>query len=228
MVDGPDGADGAAAIPVPRLKVCGVREMRDVEGALGLGLDAIGLVAWPHSPRYIDAQHAAALVRELPRAILAVAVFVDATPDGARAWLAASGARGVQLCGGERADDWVAFPALVLRRIAVDADAEREMRAWQRVAHGFVLDHPSSAGGSGQSVDTELASELARRAPCLLAGGLDASNVSQRVRSVRPHGVDASSRLESAPGTKDPARVAEFVRRAHAALNALEREDAAR
>jgi phosphoribosylanthranilate isomerase len=215
-------------LALPRLKVCGVRALRDVESAFDLGLDAIGLVAWRHSPRYVDVERAAALVRELPRAVLAIGVFVDASPGDAREWLASTGARGVQLCGGERAADWSAFPALIVRRIAVDAQAEREIDAWQGVARAFVLDHPSSAGGTGREVDATRAALLARRAPCLLAGGLDASNVEERVRSVRPHGVDASSRLESAPGVKDAARVTAFVRRAHAALRALEREDAAR
>jgi phosphoribosylanthranilate isomerase len=134
----------------------------------------------------------------------------------------------VQLCGSERASDWAGFVALVLRRVAVDAGAQAEIAAWKGIAHGFVLVHPSSAGGSGRAVDAALAAELARNAPCLLAGGLAADNVADRVQAVRPHGVDASSRLESAPGTKDPARVRSFVDAARTALGRLPREEVRR
>jgi phosphoribosylanthranilate isomerase len=90
------------------------------------------------------------------------------------------------------------------------------IESWRGIAAGFVLDHPSSAGGSGREIDLAIAAELARLAPCLLAGGLDERNVAERVRAVRPAGVDASSRLESAPGHKDPARVTAFIRAARA------------
>jgi phosphoribosylanthranilate isomerase len=112
---------------------------------------------------------------------------------------------------------------LVLRRIGVTETAERELDAWREVASGFVLDHPSAAGGTGLGVDLARAARLASLAPCLLAGGLDAGNVAERIAAVLPFGVDASSRLELAPGRKDHARVAAFVQRAHNALSELRR-----
>jgi phosphoribosylanthranilate isomerase len=132
--------------------------------------------------------------------------------------VASAGVRAVQLCGDELARDWTSFPLPILRRIAVRPGAERELDSWLGIAAGFVLDHPAGPGGTGRAVELELAAQLASRAPCLLAGGLDASNVAGLVERVRPAGVDASSRLESAPGVKDPARVADFVRAARAAL----------
>ena len=138
----------------------------------------------------------------------------------------AAGARALQLCGEERASHWRSFPFTILRRVAVDETAEEEIDGWRRIAAGFVLDHPEAPGGTGRSVDLELARELASRAPCFLAGGLDANNVAAIVGRVRPHGVDASSGLESSPGVKDGARVAAFVRAARAALDALERAPA--
>jgi phosphoribosylanthranilate isomerase len=126
----------------------------------------------------------------------------------------------VQLCGSEAPADWRDFPALVLRRVAVDGRARDEMEAWRGIAHRYVLDHPRGPGGTGERVDLALAAELARSGECLLAGGLDASNVAERIARVRPFGVDASSQLESAPGTKDPQRVREYVLAARAALEA--------
>ena len=135
-----------------------------------------------------------------------------------RAWLRASGASCAQLCGDEDPQAFCELDAPILRRLAVDASAFAELDRWRDVAQGFVLDHPAAAGGTGRAVELELAAELAAQAPCLLAGGLDPDNVAERVRRVRPAGVDASSRLERTPGEKDPERVARFVEAAATAL----------
>jgi phosphoribosylanthranilate isomerase len=197
----------------PKVKVCGVTVLADVEGAFAEGLDAIGLVRWPASPRRISSEDAARLARALPPNILAVEVLVDATPEDVSPWAGA-----VQLCGGEAPEPWFDFRVPVLRRVPVAAGAELVLEAWNGVAAGFVLDHPDGPGGTGRAVDLDLARKLASLAPCLLAGGLDETNVMDRVRAVRPAGVDASSRLETSPGRKDPVRVGRFVRRARAAL----------
>lgn len=212
-------ADDARA---PRIKVCGVRGPADVAGVVGAGLDAIGLVAHPPSPRAVEPQIAAALVAALPPQVLPVAVLVDSPPAQALAWARRAGARAVQLCGAERPEDWRGFALPVWRRLPVAPEAEAELEAWRGVARLFVLDHPAAPGGTGLGVDLERAGSLARRAACLLAGGLDADNVAARVARVRPAGVDASSRLESAPGLKDPERVRRFVEAARAALETLE------
>ena len=198
---------------IPRVKVCGVTALADVEGAFVHGVDAIGLVRWPNSPRFLAADSAAALAASLPSGILAVEVLVDADPGEVSPW-----AKVVQLCGGEAPEPWFDFRIPILRRLPVAPGSEVVLEAWAGVAAGFVLDHPSGPGGTGKGVDLDLAAELARRAPCLLAGGLDEGTVGERVRRVRPAGVDASSRLETAPGRKDPARVAAFAREADAAL----------
>ena len=203
---------------LPRVKVCGVRSMADIGAALAVGLDAIGLVEHPPSPRAVTAEAAAAVVAALPTQVLCVAVFVDRTPEEVALWLEASGAHIAQLCGSERPDEWTGFGRPLLRRLAVDEHADEELERWREVAHGFVLDHPGAPGGSGHVVDLERARRLAARAPCLLAGGLDEANVAERIARAAPHGVDASSRLESAPGVKDPARVERFVRAATRAL----------
>ncbi len=187
---------------MPRIKGCGVRRFEDIVEALELGLDAGGPVA------------------RSPPSIPPVAVFVDATRTEAQAWVEGARVRAVQLCGSETPADWRGFPALVIRRVAVDVQAWDELESWRGVAQLFVLDHPRSPGGTGESVDLALAAELARRGDCLLAGGLDASNVAERIARVQPFGVDASSRLESAPGTKDPQRVRDYVVAARAALEA--------
>lgn len=206
---------------LPRIKVCGVKSADDVRDALEFGLGAVGLVAHPASPRHVTYEQAAAVINGIPLAVLPVVVLVDRDRAFAERWIAKTGAGAVQLCGHEEASQWMHFTAPILRRISVGKDAEREIEAWREIAALFVLDHPDAPGGTGQGVDLDRAAELARLAPCLLAGGLDPDNVIERIERVRPYGVDASSRLESAPGKKDPDRVAEFVLAASTALKEL-------
>ena len=203
---------------LPRVKVCGMTRAEDVRCAVDAGAQAVGFVHYGPSPRSVEAQAVAPWIAALPASVTPVAVLVDPSPDEALAWLRASGARVVQLCGSEAPGDWGAFPFPILRRVGVSTAAADELERWSDVAQGFVLDHASGPGGTGQRVDSELAVRLAGRAPCLLAGGLDESNVQASIAAVRPAGVDAASRLEQAPGIKDDARVRAFVARALAAL----------
>ncbi len=207
---------------VPRVKVCGVRTLEVALAALESGADAIGFVEHERSPRAISSSLAAELVRAIGPRARTVAVMVDRSPRFAREWLERTGVGAVQLCGAEEPDEWRAFARPILRRVAVDESAERELELWRDVADAFVLDHPSSAGGSGRAVDFERARDLARLAPCLLAGGLDAASVEAAVERVLPRGVDASSKLESSAGVKDVRSVREFVIRARAALDRCE------
>ncbi|MEE8468659.1 MAG: phosphoribosylanthranilate isomerase [Planctomycetota bacterium] len=205
---------------LPRIKVCGLTRAGDVRAALEAGADALGFVQYAPSPRDLSNESAASLMADVPAGVARVLVVVDCTPESASAALAATGADHLQLCGDQRAADWADFCAPILRRIAVQEGAAEELRSWQDVVLGFVLDHPSGPGGSGRCVDGSLAASLASLAPCLLAGGLDQDNVAQRVAQARPAGVDGSSRLESSPGIKDQDRVRAFVAAARAALDA--------
>jgi phosphoribosylanthranilate isomerase len=209
------------SLPLPRVKVCGLTRAEDVAIALSAGADAVGFVLHAPSPRSVDREGAAQLVATMPPGIWTVAVVVETTPDEARRLLESTGLSSIQLCGAQQSKDWRDFPHPILRRIGVESAAFEELEKWRPIARGFVLDHPKSAGGSGEVVDLNLAAKLAGAAPCLLAGGLDGDNVESAIRAVRPCGVDASSRLESRPGCKDPQRIQAFVRQA---LRTLEQQ----
>jgi phosphoribosylanthranilate isomerase len=204
---------------LPKVKVCGLAREVDVQCALAAGADALGVVQYPPSPRAVEANQVAEWFTTL-QGIHLVAVMVDLDPQSAAAWANSAHANTVQLCGAESPDDWRDFSMPIWRRIGVDSGGLQEMQAWQGVAAGFVLDHPSSAGGSGQTVDFELAAQFCLQAPCLLAGGLHAGNVAAAIGAVAPAGVDASSRLEAMPGRKNPAEVLTFVQNSLAAFAA--------
>ncbi len=216
-----------SAFAFPRTKVCGLTTAADAVTAYTAGAGALGVVHFPPSPRSIDAAAARAIVEELPFGAVVVAVMVDPAPEQALRWCERAGVSALQLCGGEAAQDFAGFPLPLLRRIGVSAGAAfAELEAWRPLAAGFVLDHPASPGGSGLAVEHAAAAALVTAAaplPCLLAGGLDPDNVAAAIAAVGPHGADASSRLEAAPGRKDPVRVRAFLAAAEAALQELRR-----
>ena len=137
----------------------------------------------------------------------------------------------VQFSGDETSDDVAATgrPVWKALRVSVLADAPADIveRARSFLAAGaerILLDaaggpHP---GGTGTRVATDLARAVAREVPILLAGGLDPGNVAMALRDVPAIGVDSASGTErpAVAGerrTKDPLRVALFVKRARAA-----------
>lgn len=213
-------------IPPNRLiqtKVCGLRRVEDAQHALDRGADAIGVVMVPGSARCASLQQAKDVFACAPQRAK-VLVLCNAELEEARQWILKSGADHVQLCGDETIEYAQSLPVPILRRIAVRDDAPQEIEAWRPWVRAFVLDHPSSPGGSGKTVDRVLARTLAQSAPVLLAGGLKPDNVAAAIAQVAPQGVDASSGLElappAAPGIKDRDKITRFL---HAAQTALSR-----
>lgn len=208
-----------AEFQLPRIKVCGLTTTADVAHALHAGADALGFVFHRTSPRHREPEAIAALVAAAARRATTVLVLVDVDVRRARELARRTGVDALQLCGAERAADFADLNVPILRRIGVDASGAAALDDFAAVARGFVLDAPHAPGGTGRTVDFERAAELAGRAPCLLAGGLNHANVARAVAAVRPVGVDASSRLEARAARKDPRRVDAFAQRAALALN---------
>lgn len=200
------------------VKVCGLRTPAEVTCALEAGADLVGFVHHPPSPRHLEWEALAEVVRASSAASRAVLVTVDADPEVLRARCRELGLAAVQLCGSEDPRAYAGFPARILRRLAVAPGSSQEARAWAGTAEAFVLDHPSAAGGTGLAVELNQARELCAEHPCLVAGGLTPDSVGAVLRATGARGADASSGLEAAPGVKDPARVRAFVSEALAAL----------
>jgi len=193
------------------VKVCGLTDFEDAALALSAGADWIGFVVRGESPRRIEPERAADIVSALGHGV-AVAVMVGPGPDEALAIARRVGAARVQL---HRVDprDWPAdFPLPCAFSVGVD-----EAGAWRDPLPGephlTLLDtaHASLAGGTGRPFPWAAARELAARRVVMLAGGLDGDNVAEALEAARPFGVDASSRLERAPGLKDHDRVRRFI-----------------
>jgi phosphoribosylanthranilate isomerase len=204
------------------VKVCGITSPEDGAAAAEAGADAIGMVFWPRSPRAVSVEQARAISRALPPFVLRVGVFVDASRDEMSRAADAVGLDLLQLHGDEPPDTFASLPRRALKAVRVgEGFAPEDALRYEGRAAGLLLDarEADAPGGTGRAFDWSLARDVRQRSRfLLLAGGLAPENVRAAIEAVRPDGVDASSRLEAAPGRKDHARVREFV----AAVRALE------
>ncbi|MCX7847522.1 MAG: phosphoribosylanthranilate isomerase [bacterium] len=206
------------------IKICGITSLDDALTAAELGADAIGLNFFPNSPRYLSLESATAICRALPPHILTVGLFVNAPPDVVHLYDQACHFSLIQFHGDETPDlcrPW--FPRAI-RAVRLRSEAEiPQLDQWRNV-HMLLCDAavPGTFGGTGQRADWSLARRLVETGfTVLLAGGLTPTNVADAVRIVRPFGVDVAGGVESAPGKKDPVKLANFIRAAREAAHAL-------
>lgn len=193
------------------VKVCGLTSFEDAALALSAGADWLGFVVHGESPRWLDPGRAADIVAAVGRGV-AVAVLVGTGPDEALALATRAGAARVQVHRVDPAGWPDDFPLPCA--FAAGVDEQGNVRdALPAGPHLVLLDtaHATLAGGTGRAFPWEAARALAARRPVMLAGGLDGDNVGAALAAARPFGVDASSRLERAPGIKDHDRVRRFV-----------------
>ena len=196
-----------------RIKCCGMTRVEDALLAARLGADAIGLVFSARSRRQVTLAQARAIVAALPPFVATVALFMDDETDRVRQVLDEVRPTLLQFHGGE-SDGWCAqFGRPFLKAIAMGegAAALPRLHDYPR-ASGLLLDGHAAgeAGGSGKAFDWSLLPDGLPQ-PLILAGGLHAGNVGDAVRTVRPWAVDVASGVESAPGIKDPVRLAAFI-----------------
>jgi len=191
------------------IKFCGMTREEDLAGAADLGVDAVGFVLWPGSPRAVSRDRLPRLVKALPPAVLPVAVFVQPTEDDI-GFALDSGVRALQVHGvGSENVLTTIVPTWIGARLYGDGIAPDVPPMIP-----IVLDahDPVRHGGTGRTIDWNRAARIAAARRVLLAGGLTPANVAAAIRQVRPYGVDVASGIEDRPGIKDPELMRAFVR----------------
>ncbi|MBN9119430.1 MAG: phosphoribosylanthranilate isomerase [Planctomycetes bacterium] len=209
-----------------RIKICGVTTPEAARLAAAAGADAVGLNFYPQSPRYVTPQRAAELVRTLPAFTAPVGVFVGVPMRQVCAVAFQLGLRGVQTYD-DRPPEEDPFPFAHVPAFRVkDAAGLEHVRRFVEAATALgrkpaavlIDSHVEGVmGGSGHRAPWELLKGFDPGVPVVLAGGLTPENVAEAVARVRPWGVDVASGVESAPGVKDPDKVAQFVTNVRAA-----------
>jgi phosphoribosylanthranilate isomerase len=205
-----------------RIKICGIREALHGVVAADAGADAIGLVFYRDSPRFVTPGAAANVVAMLPPFVTSVGLFVDADEAKIHDTLKTVRLDCLQFHGNETPDFCASFGLPFIK--AVRMEEGTNLLEWAgrfSSARALIVDAhvPGIPGGTGQTFDwSAIPRDLP--IPVILSGGLDAENVGRAVRAVGPWAVDVSSGVEATRGTKDPKKIAEFIR-------SVQREDAA-
>ncbi len=195
-----------------RIKICGLTRPEDVRAAVAAGADAVGLVFYPPSPRALSFDRAAELVALLPPFVTAVGLFVNPAPSFVAEACARVPLQLLQFHGDETDAECArhGLPWIKAARMRPGVDLV-EFAASHPGARGILLDaFVEGYGGGGKVFDWSLIPAGLDR-PIILSGGLDAANVADAVRLVRPWAVDVSSGVEAAKGIKDAAKIAAFV-----------------
>ncbi|ALF88616.1 MULTISPECIES: phosphoribosylanthranilate isomerase [Ralstonia solanacearum species complex] len=221
-----------------RIKLCGLTQPADVDHAVGLGADAIGLVFYPPSPRSVTVEQAAELARLAGPFVTVTGLFVNASADDVARVLDRVPLTLLQFHGDETPEQCadiaarVGLPWLRAARVQPGTDLV-EFADRFAAAQGLLLDaFVEGYGGGGHVFDwTLIPPQWLSQSPSLptisaaprlvLSGGLSAQNVAGAIERVRPYAVDVSSGIEAARGVKDHARMTAFVRAVREADAAL-------
>ena len=178
----------------PRVKICGLTRLEDVLVAVEAGADAIGLVFYPPSPRYVDLDKAAELARAVPPFVTIVGLFVNADPALVRETLAVVPIHLLQFHGDEDEAYCRQFdrPYMKAARVRPGMDLVQYAPAFPS-AQAILLDaFVDGFGGGGKVFDWSLIPPALGK-PLVLSGGLDAANVGEAIVRVRPAALDVSS-----------------------------------
>lgn len=203
-----------------RIKICGFTRAEDLQAAISLGVDAVGLVFYPPSKRYVTPARARELRDCVPAFVCAVALFVDPAEAEVETVIRTARPGLLQFHGDEPPGYCESFGLPYLKAFRIGAPgldtAKGVASACARYerADGWLFDSYSQGyGGSGQTFDHALLGGLADIAcrPTIVSGGLTPESVEGVVRALRPWAVDVSSAVESAPGVKSSERMRAFI-----------------
>ncbi|MEZ5478804.1 MAG: phosphoribosylanthranilate isomerase [Thiolinea sp.] len=215
------------AVKPCRVKICGITSLEDARYAAELGADALGLVFYDKSPRNLNIKQALEIYQVIPPFVTVVGLFLDARQAFVEDVLADVPLDLLQFHGSESPEFCSGFARPYIKAVGMQgiitsggfaayADQHTEAR-------GLLLDShvPGAAGGTGKVFDWSLTPQDYHK-PVILAGGLHAGNIAEALRTPGVYAVDVSTGVESAPGVKDHAKMAAFMRAVRMAEYGLE------
>lgn len=196
-----------------KIKICGIKTLKDALAAMEAGADLIGFNFYPKSPRYVSVGICRDIMSVMRKHghVTYVGVFVNASVEEVYATIETCGLSLAQLHGDETPE---MLNALNGKAFKAFRGIPSDITGYERnVAPALLVDAAVKGvyGGSGITADWSAAAELAKKYPLLLAGGLTPENVADAVGRVKPWGVDVASGVESEPGKKDANKMKAFV-----------------
>ena len=208
---------------VPQVKVCGLTRVAEALSCVDAGVDAIGLVFYSPSPRFVRPERAARIAAAVSGQAATVGVFVDETYDTIMRSAEDCFLQAVQLHGQEP-------PALVRRlkshKLTVikalfhtRAPFFKDAAAYDASAFLLECGRGRLPGGNAASWQWQTARDIDPHKPVILAGGLTPANVSTAIHLGSPDAVDVSSGVESTPGRKQSTKIKSFIEAVAASAN---------
>ena len=199
-----------------RVKICGITRQQDAQLVVDAGVDAVGLVFYEKSPRFVSNAKAAEICRFIPAFVSRVALFKDADKAFVQSVLQQVEIDLIQFHGSESVAFCEQFGRPYIKALGMKSK-DRDINYLSASAETYasakalLLDAhaPGEAGGTGDTFDWSSISTT--DAHIVLAGGLHVENVQQAIEMVRPYAVDVSSGVESSPGIKDKDKVVAFM-----------------
>lgn len=187
-----------------KIKICGMTRAIDIQAAIATGVDAIGFVFVPESPRFIDVESALKLAQLIPDEIELVGLFMDSPAATIHHHCRKLPLTALQFHGNENNAFCQQFERPWVKTIAMGGTlpANFQFTAWPD-ACALLLDGHSAGeqGGQGMVYDWSMTPKTSQK--IILAGGLNSDNVSAAIQQVEPWAVDVSSGVETSPGCKD-------------------------
>ncbi|WP_299185462.1 phosphoribosylanthranilate isomerase [uncultured Psychrobacter sp.] len=205
------------------VKFCGFTQLSDIDTAVKLGVDAIGLVFYPPSPRAVTLIQAQTLSATVPAFVSVVALVVN-MPKAELLELANNVPFDIiQFHGDETPEQCQQLASVINKRwikaLRINAEQDTADSVRARIASfaaagasSILLDayHPQKYGGTGAGFDWDLIPKDSSL-PIVLAGGLDADNVADTL-DLPVYGVDVSGGIEYDKGKKDTAKMRAFMK----------------
>jgi len=183
-----------------KVKFCGMTNVEDVMYAVELGVDFVGFVFYPRSPRFVEYKTVRDILKQTGGAVKSVGVFVN-NPESEIRWA-------MEYCG------------LDYAQVYSDIPIERTIRVYRikdklpdKVKEdGLILfdSYSNSIGGSGKQFNLALLKNFNQKDRLFVAGGVSLKNI-ERIAKLGVFGVDLVSSVELFPGKKDPVKMREFI-----------------
>jgi phosphoribosylanthranilate isomerase len=197
-----------------RVKICGITRPEDAAAAIEYGADALGLVFYPPSPRFVTVEQAREIVAGLAPYVTVVGLFVNEERNKIDDVLSKVRIDLLQFHGDETPEECMYYskPYTKAIRMRDDVDLDVELERYSQ-AEGLLLDtyRKGVPGGTGATFNWEQIPDGSADS-IILAGGLNSENVVQAIERVRPYAVDVSGGVEKEKGIKDAEKIAAFMR----------------
>lgn len=203
-----------------KVKICGNTNSIDIEKAISLGADYLGLIFVPGSKRNVTVNTAKELTKKASSFHQFVGVFFNQTKEEVESIAASTGIQWLQFHGEETSrycSYFIQKGFKVIKTFRIqDSRSLLRIDEYDVTAYLFDTFSKTSKGGTGQTFDWKLIQDKPYvHEKLFLAGGLHLGNLSEALHSVRPFAVDVASGVEAAPGIKDHTKLQQFIQTAH-------------